>query len=225
MAPLVVIVEDDDELRELLKRGLEAGGFAVRPHATSTTALSAAAADAPDAIIIDIGLPDADGRDLCQALRAAGIGVPVIFLTARAALSDRLSGFHMGGDDYLVKPFALEELVLRLRAVLRRGNGHGDPAAGSGVAELRLDPAAHAVQTEAGRIDLTPTEFRVLAALSARPGEVVRRRDLISAAWPTGAIVHENTLDSYIARIRRKFRARGEGEQIATAHGVGYKLV
>jgi two-component system response regulator MprA len=144
----------------------------------------------------------------------------VLFLTARSALSDRLSGFHMGGDDYLVKPFAFDELVVRLNALLRRSpNGERSVDAGA----VRLDPSTHTVRTTAGEVELTPTEFRIVAAMAARFGEVVRRSELIHAAWPAGAIVHDNTLDSYIARLRRKLRTT-HGTSIVTVHGVGYRL-
>jgi two-component system response regulator MprA len=167
-----------------------------------------------------VGLPDADGRDLCQALRARGVEAPVLFLTARDAMTDRLAGFSAGGDDYVTKPFHFDELVARLRAVLRRSGT--DPA--TEVGALRLDPVAHAISGEDGEVSLTPTEFRLLATLAAQPGAVVRRRELIRAAWPEGAIVHDNTLDQYVARLRRKLREVSSGAAIGTSHGVGYRL-
>ena len=215
----IAVIEDDTGLRDLLRRGLEREGFAVRGFPDAAGVVDALAGEQPDAVVIDIGLPDADGRDLCQAMRAAGVAAPVVFLTARTALSDRLSGFHMGGDDYLVKPFAFEELVVRIRALLRRNTEEEPNDKG-----FWLDPVAHAAHADGATIALTPTEFRVFAALAARPGEVIRRHDLIAAAWPAGAIVHDNTLDSYIARIRRKLCKNGVPSPIATVHGVGYRL-
>ena len=214
------ICEDDDDLRSVLVRTLSDETFEVRPTATGREAVQAFTAAPPDVLVLDIGLPDADGRDVCQALRAHGIDVPVLFLTARGQLTDRLSGFHAGGDDYLTKPFALAELVVRVRALLRRGGGEERAP----VAGLRLDPAKHGVSVGDRSEPLTPTEFRVMAALAARPGEVLRRRELVLAAWPDGAIVHDNTLDAYIARLRRKLRDLGASEEIATARGVGYVL-
>ena len=126
-----------------------------------------------DALIIDIGLPDADGRDVCQALRAAGVQAPVLFLTARDAMPDRLSGFSAGGDDYVTKPFHLAEVSARMRALVKRGGTE----LVSDAAGLRLDPAAHEVSTGARTVSLTPTEFRLLAALAARPGDTVSRRE------------------------------------------------
>jgi two-component system response regulator MprA len=215
----LVVVEDDPDLRGLLGRGLSEEGFDVTLVADGAGALDAAT-DGADALVIDVGLPDADGRDVCQALRARGCTAPVLFLTARDAVTDRLSGFSAGGDDYLTKPFHFDELVARLRALLRRSGA--DPA--TTVGALRLDPVTHAVSAGLTRVALTPTEFRVLAALAARPGAVVRRRDLVRAAWPEGAIVHDNTLDQYVARLRRKLRGLPQDVTIATAHGVGYRL-
>jgi two-component system response regulator MprA len=220
MSDRIALVEDDHTLRDQLRRGLERDGFSVTAVATAAELLEHVSEAPPDVVAIDIGLPDADGRDLCQALRAGGVDAPVLFLTARSALSDRLSGFHMGGDDYLVKPFAFDELVVRLRALLRR-SPNGDGAIDAG--EVRLDPATHTLRTAGAEVELTPTEFRILAALAARSGEVVRRADLRLAAWPTGAIVHDNTLDSYIARLRRKL-GTVDGTSIVTVHGVGYRL-
>jgi two-component system response regulator MprA len=215
----VLIVEDDDDLRSLLVRGLREEGFAVSAVPDGAGAL-AQTEEAPDALVIDVGLPDADGRDVCQALRALGCAAPVLFLTARDALTDRLAGFSAGGDDYLTKPFHFDELVARLRALLRRAGA--DPA--TSIGSLRLDPVTHAVASGDREVALTPTEFRLLAALAARPGAVVRRRELVRTAWPEGAIVHDNTLDQYVARLRRKLREVSGEATIATAHGVGYRL-
>jgi two-component system response regulator MprA len=214
------ICEDDPELRSVLSRALRAETFEVSTVATGHEAVRQFADTPPDVLVLDIGLPDADGRDVCQALRAQGVRAPVLFLTARGALTDRLSGFHAGGDDYLVKPFALAELLVRVRALLRRGEAE----ALAPVVGLRVDPASHAVRNGDRSSPLTPTEFRLLAALAARPGEVVRRHELVSAAWPDGAIVHDNTLDTYVGRLRRKLREVDAAEGIETARGVGYML-
>src|SRR3954451_21455851 len=136
----VLVVEDDAELLELLLRGLREEGFKAIGAATGHQALERADANALDALVIDVGLPDADGRDVCQALRARGIAAPVLFLTARDAVTDRLSGFHAGGDDYLTKPFALAELLVRVHALVRRAAGDAPVRSASG---LLLDPAAH----------------------------------------------------------------------------------
>ena len=220
MGARVFIVEDDSELRTLLVRGLEEEGFETQAVATGAALLEAVGRTPPDALVVDIGLPDADGRDVCQAIRARGIEAPVLFLTARDALVDRLAGFEAGGDDYVAKPFAFAEVVARLQALLRRGGVDGAVER----AGLRLDPVTHAVATDGGEAPLTPTEFRLLARLLARPDETVRRRDLVRAGWPHGASVSENTLDTYVARLRRKLRGLSGAPTIATVHGVGYRV-
>lgn len=213
------ICEDDDQLRGVVRTALEREGLLVRATVSGAEAIRVFGDDAPDVLVLDIGLPDADGRDVCQALRARGVTAPVLFLTARGALPDRLSGFHAGGDDYMTKPFAIAELVVRVQALLRRpGAGAADSAS------LVLDPAAHAIVSGDARVALTPTEFRLLAALASAPGEVVRRQRLVAAAWPDGALVHDNTLDAYLARIRRKLRDAGAPRVIETVRGVGYAL-
>jgi two-component system response regulator MprA len=148
------------------------------------------------------------------------VEAPVLFLTARDALVDRLAGFGAGGDDYLTKPFALAELLVRLRALLRRVV----PAAPDLPSGLRLDPAEHALRLGDRVERLTPTEFRLIAVLAAQPGAVIRRRDLLAAGWPDGALVHDNTLHSFMTRLRRKLRAVGAEMRIETVRGVGYTL-
>jgi two-component system, OmpR family, response regulator len=226
MAPLMWpassagICEDDDALRGALRSALEREGLTVRATASGTEAVRAFSEQPPDVLVLDIGLPDADGRDVCQALRARGVATPVLFLTARDAIPDRVSGFRAGGDDYLTKPFALAELLVRVQGLLRRAGDRTDAP----DATVLLDPGAHAITAGDSRVTLTPTEFRLLAALAARPGDVLRRAELVAAGWPHGAIVHENTLDAYVARIRRKLRAVGTARVLETVRGVGYVL-
>jgi two-component system response regulator MprA len=217
---LILLVEDDHELRALVGRALQEEGFAVSGAGTGAEAMKRISAQPPDALVIDVGLPDADGRDLCQALRAQGIQSPVLFLTARDALTDRLAGFGAGGDDYLTKPFALSELTARLRAVLKRAGVDGTVTA----AGLSLDPTTHRASCGEHAIPLTPTEFRLLGALAAHAKYAVSRRDLVRAAWPSGAIVYDNTIDVYLARLRRKLRVIPGAPSITTVHGVGYRL-
>jgi two-component system OmpR family response regulator len=224
MEPSLLIAEDDAPLRDVLVRSLRAEGFTARAVGSGRELLDQALSTPPAAFVIDIGLPDSDGRDVCQALRAHGIGAPVLFLTARDALTDRLSGFTVGGDDYVTKPFDIEEVVARLQALLRRAD-QVRHAAGSATSDgVVLDPAELTVSLGSRTQPLTPTEFRLLAALAARPGKAIARAELVGTAWPHGAIVQDNTLDVYVARIRRKLRTLPEAPAIKTVHGVGYRL-
>ena len=216
----VFVLEDDAQLRDVLVRSLRAEGFRAQSAANAHDMLERVDGQPPDAFVIDIGLPDADGRDVCQALRAHGVRAPVLFLTARHVLADRLSGFSAGGDDYLTKPFDLGELLARLDALLRRTAG--EPAIEA--AGLRLDPTERTVAQGDARATLSPTEFRLLATLAARQGRATARVQLIRSAWPHGAIVHDNTLDVYVARLRRKLRDLPGGPTIVTVHGTGYRL-
>jgi len=221
MPPRLLIVEDDAALREILVRTLRAEGFLASAVARAAELLEQAQAQEPDALVIDIGLPDGDGRDLCQALRARGIRAPVLFLTARSALTDRLSAFSAGGDDYVSKPFDIEEVLARLHALLRRTETSAEPVTDG---ELDLDPAQLSVSVAGRTQTLTPTEFRLLGALAGRSGKVMTRQELIRTAWPHGAIVQDNTLDVYIARLRRKLAELPGAPAIKTVHGFGYQL-
>ncbi|MFB7593800.1 response regulator transcription factor [Streptomyces sp. NPDC056160] len=219
MRPKILVVEDDHALRDVLRRGLLDEDFEPVLAADGATALRLAAADIA-AAVVDVGLPDADGRDVCQAMRANGFPAPVIFLTARHRLTDRLSGFSAGGDDYLPKPFHLAELAARLRAVIRRTA----VAAVTSAGDLLLDAVDHTMTVHRTRIPLSPTEFRLLAMLVAADGTLVRRRDLVRAGWPEGAQVSDNTLDQYLSRLRRKLRDAASGRTISTARGIGHRL-
>jgi len=216
----VLVVEDDIDLRGVLLRGLREDGFEAIGVGTGAELLERIGPEAPNVLIVDIGLPDADGRDICQALRAQGVQTPVLFLSALAALTDRVTSFSAGGDDYVTKPFAFAELVARLHALLRRAGETDMVERGS----LRLDPLAHAAFVGDERIPLTPTEFRVLAKLVAMPGQAVRRRELVQTGWPHGARVRDNTLDAYVARLRRKLEPHAGAPSIVTVHGVGYAI-
>ena len=221
--PRVLILEDDVELGGLLERGLREEGFAPALATTGADALDRVAAQPPDALIIDIGLPDADGRDVCQALRARGIAAPVLFLTARDALSDRLAGFGAGGDDYLTKPFAVEELIARLRALVRRA-GH-DTAIEMGP--FRLDPTTHAIHCGGVTESLTPTEFRLLAALIRHPGQTLTPDQLLKLAWNDPLGVGPDRVKFGVMRLRRKLgqNAGEPGAAIEAVRGFGYRYV
>ncbi len=221
MLSRVLVAEDDAELRGFLLTGLRRADFAAEGVGCGADLMTRALGWPADALVVDVGLPDADGRDVCQALRAGGSAVPILFLTARTARTDRLAGFSAGGDDYVTKPFDFDEVVARLAALLRRAGA----TEGLRVGEMHLDPVAHEARVGETVARLTPTEFRVLAVLAARSGDAVRRQSLVAAGWPHGAVVHDNTLDVYVARLRRKLRGLPGAASIATVYGVGFRLV
>jgi two-component system, OmpR family, response regulator len=214
----VGVCEDEPALRSVLARALRNVGHEAVVVTTAAEAMRVFCASPPHLLILDIGLPDGDGRDLCLALRAAGVDSPVLFLTARDGLHDKVAGFEAGGDDYLSKPFELEELRVRTSALLRRVTVLSAVAPDQPL----LDSSRHALTRGADEVELSPTEFRMLGRLMAEPGRVVRRHALIAAAWPMGGQVSDNTLDSYVRRIRRKLDILGGGA-IKTVRGVGYR--
>jgi DNA-binding response OmpR family regulator len=218
VVPVVGVCEDEPALRSVLTRSLRAMGHEPVVVATAAEALRAFVSRRPDVLVLDIGLPDADGRDLCLALRAGGVDAPVLFLTARDGLHDKIAGFEAGGDDYLTKPFQFDEMRVRLDALLRRTPSPAAAEPGGPV----LDPARHALVVDDTEVTLTPTEFRLLGRLMAEPASVVRRHALVAAAWPHGAMVSDNTLDSYVRRLRNKLE-RVDVEAISTVRGVGYR--
>ena len=230
----VLVVEDDGLLQATLERGLRRAGYVVDCVSTGRDAITFAQGVEPDAVVLDIGLPDADGRDVCQALRAHGCAAGVVFLTARHHTDDVLSGFAVGGDDYVRKPFEFPELLARVAGVIRRrqfpvGTAR-PPAAGTAQARdqaadrLWVDPASHAIRYQDKQITLTPTEFRFLACLIGRRPDVVRRAELVAAGWPGSGHVGDNTLDQYVTRARRKLRDVGFPQTLENVRGVGYRL-
>ncbi len=216
----VGVCEDDPAIRRILVDGLRVHDHQpVVAHNGAEAVRLFARDERLDVLVLDIGLPDSDGRDVCAALRSAGQVSPALFLTALDQMHEKLAAFAAGADDYLTKPFAVAELVVRVEALARRL-----PLARPAAGELVLDPARHSVVCSGAGVLLTPTEFRLLAAVTSRPGEVVRRRVVIAAAWPDGARVHDNTVDSYVTRIRRKLERVGSPVQLRTVKGVGFQL-
>ena len=217
----VALCEDDPAIRRVVNDAMRLAGHDVVLAHNGAEALQLFSEDDDLAVIIlDIGLPDADGRDVCQALRSAGQPAPVLFLTALGAVHERLAGFSAGADDYLPKPFDVKELIARVEALSRRGR----IVTGEAPTDLLLDPARHALVCDDREVRLTPTEFRMLAAITSRPGEVVRRRVVVAAAWPDGAAVSENTVDSYVRRIRAKLAEVESPLHLETVRGVGFAL-
>ncbi len=229
----VLVCEDDGLLQATLERGLRRAGYRVDCASTGRAAVEQARLAPPDAVVLDIGLPDSDGRDVCQALRAQGCQAGVVFLTARDHVDDVLSGFAVGGDDYLRKPFEFPELLARVAGVLRRRPfaanrlpaPEGESAPGPDRAgRLWVDPAAHAIRFGGEQASLTPTEFRFLAFVIGRRPNVVRRNELVGACWPGSSHVSDNTLDQYVTRARRKLREVGCPATLENVRGVGYRL-
>ena len=220
----ILVVEDDDVLRGALSRGLGEEGFAVDTVATGAEALRRVETTAPDGLVIDIGLPDTDGRDLCQALRARGIQTPVIFLTARDATADKVGGLRLGGDDYITKPFSLEELVARVRAVLRRtGAMNGDGSGRLVFADLELDDDTHEVWRGRTRIELTPTEYKLLRYLMLNARRALSKSQILDHVWEYDFDGDANVVETYISYLRKKIDKLGP-PLIHTIRGVGYTL-
>lgn len=217
---VVGVCEDDVALRGILVRALKGAGHDVVATGTGEQAVRLLGKESRvQVVVLDVGLPDADGRDVCLALRAGGQSAPVLFLTALGAVHERLAGFHAGGDDYLTKPFAVSELLVRVEALARRAGGPATMESG-----LRLDAGKHAITFGAHEARLSPTEFRLFATIAGRRGEVVRRGALVAAGWPDGAMVSDNTLDSYVRRLRAKLGGIDAPVVIETVRGVGYTM-
>lgn len=222
----LLLVEDDASLGQVLVRGLVEEGHAVDHVTTSARATEAAAINEYDLVVLDLGLPDGDGVDLCRDLRASGSGVPVLMLTARDGLSDKVAGLDAGADDYLTKPFDYPELAARVRALLRRPSNAKNPVLGVGdeATGIRLDPAAHTVWRGAIMVPLTAREFSLLEFLLRHVGEVCRREDLLEHVWDANYDGMSNVVDVHIANLRRKLEFPGLDDPIETVRGVGYRV-
>jgi two-component system response regulator MprA len=217
----IAICVADDALRHTLCNAFARIGLAVEPFAQAAAAMRGLTTLTPAVLVLDIALPDADGRDVCHALRANGIDVPVLFLGAAGTVAERVSSFHAGGDDYLAKPFDTAELLVRASAVARRRTRGSSVRA---PAEPAFDPVNLAVTVEGHTANLAPSEYRLLAALAARRGEVLPRGDLIAAAWPAERSGSDATLDASIARLREKLQGIAASATIDAALGVGFSL-
>jgi len=219
----ILVVDDEPQLRRALERALKLEGYEVALAADGVQALASVGGERPDAIVLDVLMPKRDGLEVCRELRARQDGTPVLMLTARAAVSDRVDGLDAGADDYLVKPFALEELLARLRALLRRDNGAG----GDGqlaYADLTLDPGTREVHRGSRTVELTKTEFALLEELMRHPRQVLTRSQIFEAVWGYDFGPRSNSLEVYIGYLRRKTEAGGEPRLIQTVRGVGYSL-
>ena len=218
----VLIVEDELRMASLIRRGLVSEGLATDVAGTGEDALWMAQAHDYDAVVLDVMLPGIDGFETCRRLRGAGVWAPVLMLTARDAVEDRVSGLDSGADDYLVKPFAFAELLARLRALTRRGELERPTVLA--VDDLRLDPAQHEVVRGSTRIELSAKEFALLETFMRRPGEVLSRHHLLEHAWDFAYENRSNVIDVYVRRLRRKIDVPFGRESLETVRGAGYRL-
>ncbi|MZD10428.1 response regulator [Streptomyces sp. SID5785] len=223
----LLVVEDDPSIRTLLTSALGAAGHAVASAADGQEALSEAGKRRPDLIVLDVMLPDTDGFRLTRDLRAQGVYTPVLFLTARTAVQDRIIGLSSGGDDYVTKPFHVQEVLLRIRAILRRSatpaTGHGGGRAPLCYADVTLDHDSHEVRRAQRPLKLSPTEFRLLACLMARPERVLEKAEILQQVWRYDFSGDTRIVDTYIKNLRRKID-HDAPPLIHTVRGVGYCL-
>jgi two-component system OmpR family response regulator len=221
-SPLVLVVEDDLKLGRVLVRGLRDAGFGVDLAPTGAAGLERALSGTADAVVLDIGLPDIDGLELCRRLREHDVLTPVLMLTARSAIADRVTGLEAGADDYLAKPFSLLELTARLRALLRRGERR--QAAPLCTGPLKLDPIGRRVWRGAVELHLSPREFDLLEAFMHRPGEAISRDWLLEQAWDVAYEQRSNVVDAYVRLLREKVDRPFDRTLLQTVRGIGYRL-
>ena len=219
----VLIVDDDRALRDALRRTLTLGGYETESAEGGQEALTKAATQDLDAMVLDVGLPDIDGLDVCRRLRAAGNRVPVLMLTARDAVSDRIDGLDAGADDYLVKPFDVGELKARVRALMRRAGQNGDPDSVT-FQELELDAVRHGVVVDGTFAELTRTEYGLLELLMTNPRRVLPHDIIYDRVWGYDFGPASNALRVYVGYLRRKLEEAGARPLIHTVRGVGYVL-
>jgi two-component system response regulator MprA len=220
----VLVVDDDPGVRDSLRRSLAFNGYEVELAEDGQRALSAIALRRPDAVVLDVMMPGLDGLETCRRLRAAGEDIPVLMLTARESVADRVGGLDAGADDYLVKPFALEELLARLRALLRRSTVGPEGNQLLRFSDLSLDLGTREVWRGQRPITLTRTEFHLLELLLRHPRQVLERGQILEEVWGFDFPTTANSLEVYVGYLRRKLEAEGETRLIHTVRGVGYSL-
>jgi two-component system response regulator MprA len=221
----ILVVDDDQAVRDSLRRSLTFNGYEVELASDGLGALEAIARQRPDAVVLDVMMPRLDGLETCRRLRSAGEDVPILVLTARDAVSDRVGGLDAGADDYLPKPFALEELLARVRALLRRThNGYGPDDDMVAFGDLTLDPGTREVYRGDRPIRLTRTEFNLLELLLRHPRQVLTRNQILEEVWGYDFPTTANSLEVYVGYLRRKTEEKGEVRLIHTVRGIGYTL-
>ena len=219
----ILVVDDDRAVRDALRRALTLGGYDVHTADGGMEGLARVAGSAPDAMVLDVLMPDMSGLDVCRELRSRGNRVPILMLTARDAVSDRIDGLDAGADDYLAKPFDVNELKARVRALLRRAGGEGDPDA-LAFEELRLDSARHGVSVTGDFVELNRTEYQLLELLMLNPRRVLPHSLIYDRVWGYDFGPASNALRVYVGYLRRKLDAAGARPLIHTVRGVGYAL-
>jgi two-component system, OmpR family, response regulator len=224
----LLVVDDEPNIRELLSTSLRFAGFEVHTAANGQEALAAAERTRPDLLVLDVMMPDLDGFAVTRRLRDRGRDTPVLFLTAKDDVADRVAGLTVGGDDYVTKPFSLEEVVARIRAILRRTGAGADPAAGRLVFhDLELDEDSHEVRRAGRDIELSPTEFKLLRYLMLNPNRVLSKAQILDHVWNYDFNGEAGIVESYISYLRRKIDQGGDGSAVPLIHtrrGVGYVL-
>ncbi|WP_033441176.1 response regulator transcription factor [Saccharothrix sp. NRRL B-16314] len=222
----ILVVDDDRAVRESLRRSLQFNGYQVDLAGDGQQALESVVSQRPDAMVLDVMMPRLDGLEVCRRLRSTGDDLPILVLTARDAVSDRVSGLDAGADDYLPKPFALEELLARLRALLRRAASDAEEPAGVTLrfADLELDPSTRDVRRGERPISLTRTEFALLELFLGHPKQVLTRGRILEDVWGYDFPTSGNALEVYVGYLRRKTEAEGEPRLLHTVRGVGYVL-
>jgi two-component system response regulator MprA len=222
MSPRILIVEDEEQIASFLRRGLASEGYEVDTAADGATALSKAREVRPDLVVLDLMLPGMDGLEVCRRLRTAHSSLPILILTARDSVSDRVQGLDAGSDDYMVKPFALAELFARVRALLRRA-GPGEPETLQ-FADLELDTGTRQVRRSGTRIELTSKEFDLLELFLRHPRQVLSRETIYDQVWGYDFGGESNIIEVYIRYLRQKLEADGKTRLLFTVRGVGYVL-
>ncbi len=220
----VMVVDDEPAVRSSIERALKLEGYEVVTAPDGSEALRELAIAPPDAIVLDVLMPEVDGLEVCRRMRGAGDRTPVLMLTARDAISDRVDGLDAGADDYLVKPFALEELLARLRALMRRADPTASDSTLLEFEDLTLDPATRDVKRGGRDIELTKTEFSLLELFLNHPRQVLSRTQIFEAVWDYDFGPSSNALEVYVGYLRRKTESNGEPRLIQTIRGVGYTL-
>ena len=218
----LLVTEDEPEMAVLLRAALEEAGYDVDVAATGERALDAIRGTHYDAVVLDVMLPGLNGFETCRRIRARGIGAPILMLTARGGVDDRISGLDAGADDYLPKPFSLEELLARVRALLRRGPAHFDRKIA--VGDLELDSTQLHAQRGARHIELTPREFAILELLMRRTGQIISKDEILRHAWDGESEPRSNVIEVLVNRIRQKVDRTFGTSEIETVRGVGYRF-